>query len=208
VQPEVRNLEPGEVESLDVRCQRTVAALVYGFYDAPDAVLERLYELADEVADVTDRALEHIIRAFAEVNALLLAVGHSGPEEGSEHYFGYAVEAHTGRSFVHGELIGLGVVLMSGLQGNDQARATAFLDRCRVRWRPEQIGLDRATLEAVLVDLPRFARKAGLPHSILDETEPDRDTIDRLLAPILVLTPTDHPGPVAEQEESHDDQRR
>ena len=175
---------------------------------AADAVLERLYELADEVADVTDRALEHIIRAFAEVNALLLAVGHSGPEEGSEHYFGYAVEAHTGRSFVHGELIGLGVVLMSGLQGNDQARATAFLDRCRVRWRPEQIGLDRATLEAVLVDLPRFARKAGLPHSILDETEPDRDTIDRLLAPILVLTPTDHPGPVAEQEESHDDQRR
>ena len=107
---------------------------------AAAAVLERLYGLADEVADVTDRALEHIIRAYAEVNALLLAVGHSGPEEGSEHYFGYAVEARTGRSFVHGELIGLGVVLMSGLQGNDQARAIAFLDRCRVQWRP---GADR-----------------------------------------------------------------
>ncbi len=159
---------------------------------AAAAILERLYGLADEVAGVTDRALEHIMRAYAEVNALLLAVGHSGPEEGSEHYFGYAVEARTGRSFVHGELIGLGVVLMSGLQGNAQARAIAFLDRCRVQWRPEQMGLDRATLEAVLTDLPRYVREAGLPHSILDEIELDEATVDRLLDPILALTPTDH----------------
>jgi hypothetical protein len=55
------------------------------------------------------------------------------------------------------------------------------------------MGLDRTTLEAVLLDLPRFVREAGLPHSILDETGPDRDTIDRLLDPIMVLTPTDHP---------------
>ena len=159
---------------------------------AAAAVLERLYGLADEVADVTDRALEEIVRAYAEVNALLLAVGHSGPEEGSEHYFGYAVEARTGRSFVHGELIGLGVVLMSGLQGNAQARAIAFLDRCRVQWRPEQIGLDRATLEAVLADLPRFVREAGLPHSILDEIELDGTTVSGALEPLLALTATDH----------------
>ena len=97
-------------------------------------------------------------------NALLLAVGHSGPEEGSEHYFGYATEAHTARSFVHGELIGLGTVLMSGLQHNEQERAAAFLDRCGVEWRPNQLGLERATLEAVLLDLPRFVRRKGLPH--------------------------------------------
>ncbi|HZW02064.1 MAG TPA: hypothetical protein VFF55_10895 [Candidatus Deferrimicrobium sp.] len=102
------------------------------------------------------------------------------------------MEARTGRSFVHGELIGLGVVLMSGLQGNAQARAIAFLDRCRVQWRPEQMGLDRATLHAVLTDLPRYVREAGLPHSILDEIELDGATVDRLLDPILALTPIDH----------------
>lgn len=155
------------------------------FDEAVDAaardVLERLYRLADEVAAVTPLALEHIVRAYVEVNALLLTVGHSGPEEGSEHYFGYAAEAHTGRSFVHGELIGLGTVLMSGLQGNDQARAATFLDRCRVEWRPERVGLDRGTLEAVLLDLPRFVRQKGLPHSIIDEATLDRPAIARLL---------------------------
>jgi glycerol-1-phosphate dehydrogenase [NAD(P)+] len=151
---------------------------------AAASVLEALYGIADEVAAVTDRALEHIIRAYVAVNALLLDVGHSGPEEGSEHYFGYATEAHTGRSYVHGELIGLGTVLMSGLQGNEQARAAAFLDRCQVEWRPEQLGLDHDTLRAILGDLPNFTREAGLPRSIIDETTFDPATIDAMLASI------------------------
>jgi len=151
---------------------------------AAAGVLEALYGIADEVAAVTDRALEHIIRAYVAVNSLLLDAGHSGPEEGSEHYFGYATEAHTGRSFVHGELIGLGTVLMSGLQGNDQAEATAFLDRCRVEWRPERLDLDADTLHAILGGLPDFVRDAGLPHSIINETTFDPATIDAMLASI------------------------
>ncbi len=149
--------------------------------EAAAAVLERLYAQADPVAAVTFGALEHIMRAYVEVNALLLTVGHSGPEEGSEHYFGYAAEAHTGRSFVHGELVGLGTVLMSGLQDNEQARAAAFLDRCGVEWRPHQIGLDHATLEQVILELPRFVRAAGLPHSIIDEARIDADSVAELL---------------------------
>jgi glycerol-1-phosphate dehydrogenase [NAD(P)+] len=151
---------------------------------AASSVLEALYGLADDVAAVTDRALEYIIRAYVAVNALLLDAGHSGPEEGSEHYFGYAAEAFTGRSFVHGELIGLGTVLMSGLQDNDQARAAAFLDRCGVQWRPEQIGLGAEVLRPVLAGLPGFVREAGLPHSIIDETTFDPSTIDAMLASI------------------------
>ena len=155
---------------------------------AAASVLEALYGIADEVAAVTDRALEHIIRAYVAVNALLLDAGHSGPEEGSEHYFGYATEAHTGRSFVHGELIGLGTVLMSGLQANDQARAAAFLDRCRVEWRPEQLDLDAGTLHAILGGLPDFVRHASLPHSIIDETTFDPATIDAMLASLPAPT--------------------
>ena len=165
------------------------------FDDRVDAeaerVLEALYEMSADIAAVTDRALEHIIRAYATVNALLLEVGHSGPEEGSEHYFGYAVEAATGRSFVHGELIGLGTVLMSGLQGNGQDRVASFLDRCRVEWRPEQLDLDHEVLGRVLSDLPRFVREAELPHSIVDEITFDTATIASLLATIPASAPQD-----------------
>jgi glycerol-1-phosphate dehydrogenase [NAD(P)+] len=158
-------------------------------------VLEGLYTQADQVAQVSGSAIEHIIRAYVEVNALLLAVGHSGPEEGSEHYFGYATEAHTGRSFVHGELIGLGTVLMSGLQRNEQSRAAAFLDRCGVEWRPNQLGLERATLEAVLLDLPRFVRQKELPHSIIDEVTLDPPAVGHLLDTLPPPDPTSTPNP-------------
>jgi glycerol-1-phosphate dehydrogenase [NAD(P)+] len=134
-------------------------------------ILERLYGLSGGVAHVTDGALETIFRSYVEVNALLLSAGHSGPEEGSEHYFAYAVEAATGRSFVHGQLVSLGVVVMATVQDNEPDRARRFLDASSVAWRPEELGLDLSTLTRVLVELPDFVRRAGLPHSIIDETD-------------------------------------
>ena len=70
---------------------------------------------------------------------------------------------------------------MSGLQGRGQARAATFLDRCRVEWRPQQLGLDQATLQRVILDLPRFVRAADLPHSIIDEVTLDASTVASLL---------------------------
>lgn len=144
-------------------------------------VLERVYGLAGEVARLTETALEAILRAYASVNRLCLRVGHSGPEEGSEHYFGYRLEALTGRSFVHGELIGLGTVLMSRLQLNAPGRVVEFLDRCGVAWRPTDQALDRLTLIEALAGLRAFARGAKLPHSIIDEADLDPDAIEGLL---------------------------
>jgi glycerol-1-phosphate dehydrogenase [NAD(P)+] len=148
---------------------------------AADA-LEDTYALADDVAAVTDHALGSILRLYARVNTLLLRAGHSGPEEGSEHYFGYHAEGVTGRSFVHGELIGLGTALMSALQGNQPERVRAFLDRAGVAWRPADLGLDRATLGTILTGLPAFVRGAGLPHSIIDQADLSAPAVDRLIA--------------------------
>ncbi|MFO1539742.1 MAG: iron-containing alcohol dehydrogenase [Chloroflexota bacterium] len=143
--------------------------------------LAATFALADDVAAVTDHALASILRLYAQVNTLLLRVGHAGPEEGSEHYFAYHAEAVTGRSFVHGELIGLGTALMAELQGNDAVRVRAFLDRAGVAWHPDALGLDRTTLAGILGGLPAFVRGAGLPHSIIDEADLSAPVIDRLI---------------------------
>jgi glycerol-1-phosphate dehydrogenase [NAD(P)+] len=144
-------------------------------------VLDGLLALAPDVAAVTDRALEAILRGYVDVNRMCLTVGHSGPEEGSEHYFAYQAEALTGRSFVHGEIVGLGTVLMAGLQGNQPDKVAGFLDRCGVAWRPDSLGLGRSTLLDILVTLPAFVREAGLPWSILDEAALDERRAAALL---------------------------
>ncbi len=156
------------------------------FNEAIDAAaaraLDQTYALADEIAATTDHALASILRLYAAVNTLLLKVGHAGPEEGSEHYFGYHAEGVTGRSFVHGELIGLGTALMSALQDNQPGRVRTFLDRSGVAWRPTYLGLDRMTLATILTGLPAFVRSAGLPHSIIDEADLSVPAVDRLIA--------------------------
>lgn len=149
---------------------------------AVGAVLDRVERLAREIRAVSDAGLEAVLRAYAEVNALCLRVGHSGPEEGSEHYFGYRLEALTGRSFVHGELIGLGTVLMATLQENSPERAVGILDGCGVAWRPGDQDLADDLLVEALSGLPAFVREQGLPHSIVDEAPLSAPEARELLA--------------------------
>ncbi len=164
-----------------------------GIAAAAAAVLDRVEALAPAIGGVTDAGLEGVLRAYAEVNALCLRAGHSGPEEGSEHYLGYRLEQVTGRSFVHGELIGLGTILMATLQGNDPARPRRILEACRVDWSPAALGVDRAAIREALVGLPAFVRAQHLPHSVVDEVDLRPVAVDALLA--LVLGPASHATP-------------
>ncbi|MCY7418740.1 MAG: iron-containing alcohol dehydrogenase [Chloroflexi bacterium] len=144
-------------------------------------VLDVILGLGDEIGQVTDRALEAILRAYAEVNAILLEVGHAGPEEGSEHYFAYHAEAVAGRSFVHGELLSLGTLIMATLQDHEPTRIRGFLEDSRVAWQPAHLGLDRDMLGTILEGLPAFVRQAGLPYSIIDEADLGPAAVEALL---------------------------
>jgi len=149
------------------------------------AILDRVEAAADEIGRVTDAAIETIVRAYAEVNALCLEVGHSQPEEGSEHYFAYHLEAVAGHGFVHGEVIGLGTVLMATLQGNDPDRARRIIERARLDWSLRRLGVDRGQVLEALVGLPAFVRSAGLPYSVIDQASISRTEAGALLRVVL-----------------------
>jgi len=153
---------------------------------AAGTVLDRIEALAPEIGRVSDGGLEGVLRAYAEVNALLLRVGHAGPEEGSEHYFGYRLEQLTGRSFVHGELIALGTMLMSTLQRNDPARPRRILEACRVDWSLGALGVEPAAIREALVGLPTFVREQRLAYSVIDEADLGPRACDALMAAVLM----------------------
>jgi hypothetical protein len=54
---------------------------------------------------------------------------HSRSEEGSAHFFLYNVERRRGVSFIHSWIVGLGIFLMSRLQGNRLASVTDLMNR-------------------------------------------------------------------------------
>ncbi len=145
-------------------------------------ILERVDELADALGATSPDALVFIAESYAAVNGLIVEAGHSQPEEGSEHYLAYALEEETGRSFVHGEIVGLGVVVMATLQANRPERARSILARCRVEWQPRALGIARAAFVRALSGLPRFVEKTRAPWSVANQAALSRDAVEALLA--------------------------
>ena len=125
------------------------------------------------------------MKAYAEINALCLQAGHSQLEEGSEHYLAYSLEAVAGHGFVHGEVVGLGTMLMATLQDNDPSRVRRILARSRVDWSPERLSVSRDQVLRTLCGLATFVRAAKLPYSIVDEVEITGSVAEGLLDAVL-----------------------
>jgi hypothetical protein len=100
--------------------------------------------------------------------------------EGVEHFVFYALEARTGRKFLHGQAVGLGLVagaLMHDRRAKELRRALATIG---VDVRPSAMGIGWEEVDATLTDLGRFVRDAGLPFGIAHDVEVDRAFLGRL----------------------------
>jgi glycerol dehydrogenase-like iron-containing ADH family enzyme len=135
------------------------------------ALIDQLEEISGEISRVSEKAVRWLLESFARENRLCIRFGSSRPEEGSEHFFAYNVERLTGRSFVHGELVCLGVVLLSRLQENNVERVLSILKRSRVRFHPAQLGLTRKEVWQALLSLKHFAEQEKLVYSVINERE-------------------------------------
>lgn len=127
--------------------------------------LRELDAQASQVAEAGEAGVRFLVSTLREVGTTCDAVGYSFFEEGSEHYFAYCFEFMTGRRLVHGELVALGIVAMSIAQDNDWEPVVELLERLRVRFRPADLGIDRATFAEVLEALPAFCLQEGFPAS-------------------------------------------
>lgn len=109
--------------------------------------------------------LKQLLDCIALETQLLNQIGHARPEEGSEHYFAYAVENRVGSGKPHAELVCPGILLMATLQGQDIAPFKRSIKACN-------ISLDTIPNEAIqetLRELPQYVRKHQLPYGIAHE---------------------------------------
>jgi glycerol dehydrogenase-like iron-containing ADH family enzyme len=146
-----------------------------------DAVKD-LEKHAAEIRNVTHKGIRKLIELFEVENDLCLEHGNYRPEEGSEHFFAYNAEHVTGKHFIHGELVCLGILLMARLQQNRPEWLKSLLDELGVLYRPSDIGLTLDELREILITLDDYCRKEKLPHTIIYETDFSSETIEKLIS--------------------------
>ena len=145
-------------------------------------LLEELERNAAEISRVTEKGIRTLVELFQAENDLCEGFGNSRPEEGSEHFFAYNAELRTGKQFVHGEIVALGILLMSRLQDNRPEWVMSLLEDLGLSYRPADIGLESGELRDALSTLDAFCRQERLPYTIIRETLEVPDAIDALIS--------------------------
>jgi glycerol-1-phosphate dehydrogenase [NAD(P)+] len=137
--------------------------------------------LVDEIRSGSDAGVRGLMTAMRWAGNAFHAYGwNPRPIEGVEHFVFYALERRTGRKFIHGQPVCLGVVvglLLHGDRPGDRpGEPTAeevidLIQRAGVDIRPEAMGVTWGDVEATLCSLGEFVREAGLWYGIAHEAE-------------------------------------
>lgn len=144
------------------------------------ACLLELDRNAEEVHAVSPKGIDTLVDLYIREVEFCARFGNSRPEEGSEHLVAYHLERLTGRHFVHGDLVGLGIFTMSRLQGNDPAFAADLIRRCGLRYTVPDA--TREEIAACLAGLKAFKDGAGLFFSVVDTTPITPGFVEETLA--------------------------
>ena len=132
-------------------------------------ILAQVDKEADEIRTCTDRGLQAIVDGYMQVNTICLPADHYRVEEGSEHFLFYELEERLQRPFIHGQIVALGIYVMSRLQENRHGEVVALMDRLGLDYRPASLEIERDQLEASLLALAGYVRQSGFWHSVIDE---------------------------------------
>lgn len=149
-----------------------------------DAAKERLEMVMAHLDDI--RAVNETgIRVLMEANRWGGATFHNAgwnPRhiEGIDHFVFYALEYHTGRPFLHGQPVCLGIYVGSLLHDQGAAAMLDAIHRVGVDIRPEAMGITWDDTARALKDLADYVRRAGLWYSIAHDAVIDDGFIDML----------------------------
>ncbi len=153
-----------------------------------------MIDAADEIHAVSDAGIRAMAESLRWGGAAFHNAGWNPRHiEGAEHFVFYNLEYVTGKHFLHGQPVTLGVLLMSDLQGNDPERIRAIADRIGVRYRPEEMGVDLGRRRRGAADTQAVRREGGpLVHG--RQRAADQRGLDRPDARLARRLTRDDPG--------------
>ena len=144
-------------------------------------LLSRLFEHQKEIRDVTEDGIKFLIEGYIEEVRLCEEYGSPRPEEGSEHFFAYNLEYLMRRGFLHGNIVSLGVVLMTILQERDPRQIIDFLEGTGVLWRPQDAGLSEKDIVRAVETLHDYCTNEKFYYTVVNQKRPDNKTALKIL---------------------------
>lgn len=143
-------------------------------------ILSTLVSNAGEIKNVTEKGIKTLVQLHIDTNTVQLAAKNPRPEEGSEHLFFYALEELTGRTFVHGEVVGTGIYVLTHFQNNEESIVEREMDAMGLLFRPKEYGISRDEFVDTVLRMKGYSRETKSMFTIVDTIDISRGEAEML----------------------------
>lgn len=124
-----------------------------------------IVERASDIRPGLEESAKIVVKALISSGVAMSIAGSSRPASGSEHKFAHSVNRIAPGKALHGELCGLGTIMMMYLHGKDWKMIKESLDQVGAPSTADQIGLDAETVVEALVNAHKIRPER---YTILD----------------------------------------
>lgn len=133
--------------------------------------VEAIVANVDEIHNMTDRGIEALIDGLKWGTSFHGSGWCPRHIEGTDHFLFYTLEKLTGRKFLHGQPVGLGIVLGSMLHENRDEEMLDVISRIGLDVRPEAMGLSWDQFAEGAMAMRSYIRTLPLWHSLAHDAE-------------------------------------
>ncbi len=120
------------------------------------SIVENFPATLNENGQLSAESIHFIMRTLQQRDAHRVRLS-SAPN--ADHAFLFALEEANDKSYIHGEVVALGALIISWHCNEGADTFAATLDRCRIRRRPTQMTIGREELSEGLAYLPEYLSK-------------------------------------------------
>jgi len=151
-------------------------------YNISEAILKSVEIEKDNIKECNKDGLKTILDLLCMETQLCYIYGNSRPEEGSEHYFTYLMENIMKRHFLHGEMVALGILIMSYFQGQDYEYMKNLMDYIGLNYLGT--GATKEEITKAIIELPNYVKEKKLRYSYAHDLLATNDKINFILEKI------------------------
>ncbi|MEX0720090.1 MAG: iron-containing alcohol dehydrogenase [Balneolaceae bacterium] len=126
-------------------------------------------ESATEIGSNSPRGIEILMKLIEDSTDLMMQNLSLPINAGSDHLFAWNLEVTTGRHFIHGEIVALGILISSFLHKKHYLELKDALDQANVTYLPKELDISWEEIKKTLLSMEEYNRKVRQFDTVFDE---------------------------------------
>ncbi len=139
-------------------------------FDEARQVAETLMKAAKDIKAVNNKGIDALVKGYVDEVRICEAWGNARPEEGGEHFLAYCLEEITRGHYLHGNLIGLNILIVLRLQRENAVfevdALKTFFDKIGLEYAPAKNDITRGDFQRALETVQAYVKREKLLNGI------------------------------------------